>query len=312
MLQISPRPITKFINYNWMPDIANWGMDLSAEFYASAGIRKRSVAPALQNTRDIREGDIVFVKTDFLHNGFFQDNVLPHIHVPFILISGISSYEVPNSQIILSNKHLVRWFSTNPQSHLRGPIDSLPIGFEEDDRLPGGDQRILHKIWTTPNKRKIDKVWVPYHTIENNYARKKMLDELQTFPNVVIQREKQTFEEYLNTMQEYKYCMCLPGSGLDTHRVYESLLCRTFPIVYRSPSLMFTNRHHNALIHIEDWEELRDLKLDRKWTELTDGLVGQFLDVSFHIDRIKGAYTEKKSRDAALTQWMNLHEELGN
>ena len=37
--------------------------------------------------------------------------------------------------------------------------------------------------------------------------------------------------EYLKELSKYKFSLCPPGNGLDTHRVWESLLVGTIPIV---------------------------------------------------------------------------------
>ena len=53
---------------------------------------------------DVKENDIIFVKTDYLKSNYFQTEVLPRIKVPFKLVSGISSYTVDNYQPIIDNE----------------------------------------------------------------------------------------------------------------------------------------------------------------------------------------------------------------
>ena len=47
--------------------------------------------------------------------------------------------------------------------------------------------------------------------------------------------ENQEFEEYIKTLQKYKFCICPPGRGIDTHICWEALMVGTIPIVLSSP-----------------------------------------------------------------------------
>ena len=51
---------SQFINYNWMPTVANHVLDASEDFYKGAGVsrlhNKNSIDPL-----DIKEGDIIFI-----------------------------------------------------------------------------------------------------------------------------------------------------------------------------------------------------------------------------------------------------------
>ena len=99
-----------------MPCIADWSMDCSDEFYRSNSVSRICSPPYLtENTiNDVKENDIIFVKTDYLKSNYFQLEVLPRIKVPFRLVSGISSYTVDNYQPIIDNELCTKWFCTNP------------------------------------------------------------------------------------------------------------------------------------------------------------------------------------------------------
>ena len=68
--------MTDFINYNWMPTIADHSLDLADDFYASAGVTRLHDHPELE-PENVSENDIVFVKTAFLHDWTFQRDFLP-------------------------------------------------------------------------------------------------------------------------------------------------------------------------------------------------------------------------------------------
>ena len=61
---------------------------------------------------------------------------------------------------------------------------------------------------------------------------------------------------YWWTLRQCKFVLCPPGTGLDTHRVYESLMCGAIPIVLKSPiSQMQAN--FGAMV-INSWDELTE------------------------------------------------------
>ena len=80
------------IYYNFMTKPANHCLDMTDEYYKSCGVSRGN-----NNGFDIsklKDGDIIFVKSDYIFNGMFQANYLNSIKTKFILISGVSSYSV--------------------------------------------------------------------------------------------------------------------------------------------------------------------------------------------------------------------------
>jgi hypothetical protein len=60
----------------------------------------------------------------------------------------------------------------------------------------------------------------------------------------------------MDTLSEYKVSICPPGNGVDTHRIWESLLVETLPIVEKSH---FTENLFSLgvpLLLINSWDEL--------------------------------------------------------
>ena len=82
-----------------MPTVADHVLDFDESFYIGAGVsrlhKKNHLDPA-----EVKEGDIVFVKTDYIYHGYFVD-VLKLIKNKFTLISGISAYNVESGTSLL-------------------------------------------------------------------------------------------------------------------------------------------------------------------------------------------------------------------
>jgi len=283
MIKSFPQQITdSYIHYNWMPAVCDWAIDLPADFYRGVGIQPPPQKPFLDPSR-MQDGDIVFVKTDFLKNGQFQDHVLPHIKTRFKLVSGISSYSVDRWQEIVDNPMVMQWFSTNPAAK-HEKIAGLPIGFEEFDRV-GGNQEVIKRVRQKAfGIDKTNRILLPYHTVENNPVRAAHIEYLKSLPEVEVQNENMPFQDYLILLSRYRFCICLEGSGYDTHRNYECNLVDTVPIMISSPVRLIYEDWNIPGVFVDSW---RDVCLNNyAYSDFRHGNVEKFLHTNEHINRI--------------------------
>ena len=150
----------KYINYNWMPTIADHVLDFTSSFYESIGVTRLHDIDSF-NPESVKKNDLIFVKTDFIYLGEFQNDLIDRIPCEFKLITGGSSYHIGsnnNSYLkILNSPKLVKWSCTNPPDIYSDKIIPLPIGFEEKER-DGGDQELLasNRADRTPFSNKKD------------------------------------------------------------------------------------------------------------------------------------------------------------
>ena len=281
-----------FINYNFMSRPAKFCLDIPANQYIAAGTSKTNY-----NSFDIEnmiDGDILFVKTDFIHSGQFQNIFLPRITARFILVTGISDYSIDSGHgcgAILDNKYLMKWFCANPPEnysfHNPNPkLEFLPIGFQEKERI-GGDTIVLNKHYqnsTTWNEKE-NKIYIPYHDTKTDPDREKLLSELDKHDFCYRETNKLAFDEYLSKLNNYKYIVSLRGNGWDCHRHYESLLVGSVPILQNGPILHEFNKHGLPAISIDSvhWP----LACDRLFnTEFDFSSVAKFLTMEYHINKI--------------------------
>ena len=229
--------MTELINYNFMTRPASHCVDSSEEFYNSCGVSRGNKNGFSIET--LKDGDVIFVKTDFIHNGTFQKQILPQIKTKFILVTGVSSFSVDEGDSsyldILNHPNLVKWFCTNPPIKPNKKIVWLPIGFEERER-DGGNVKILNNFYKshTPWDKKENKIYIPHHS--NTFKdRNSIIEKLSLESYVVTEPTRLSFEEYLKNMDKYKFVLSLRGAGWDCHRHYECLLVGSVPIMEKGP-----------------------------------------------------------------------------
>tara|TARA_B100000676_G_C18066359_1_gene841214 strand:- start:172 stop:1029 length:858 start_codon:yes stop_codon:yes gene_type:complete len=277
----------ELINYNWMPTVANHVWDASPNFYAAAGVsRLHNHVKALPE--NIREDDILFVKTDYLYDETFQTAFLPRIKKRFTLVTGISSYNVQGKEAAILNSEKVKhWFCTNPPDINDKKIIPLPIGFEEKERA-GGNQDVLNNAMLNAPEwlNKSDKLYLPYHDVGTNPQRDAQIRLLSSLDYVEVETERLEFSDYLNKMSNYKYVLCLSGAGDDTHRNYEVLLVGSTPVMLTTPLKKVFDFYNLPSIFLKEWAGLGQIYESWMLKNKYHWDVTEFLNVNTHKERI--------------------------
>jgi hypothetical protein len=252
------------ICYNIWPLFADHILDYSKEYYKHYGVErlhnKDNFIP-----ENVKEGEIVFVKSDFIADGTFYQHFFPGIKNKFKLITGNSSYQLGNHtpldqlKSILDSPKLITWFCTNPPDLKHEKIVSLPIGFEEMSRA-GGNQLLLNNARKRQRYfwHKEDKVFLPYHG-STNPQRASQVNFLSSFEFVKAQHEKQDILDYLNDIDKYKFVICLGGAGNDLHRIYETYLMGSIPIVQKSSLEKLFSFYDLPVVMVDRWENFDKL-----------------------------------------------------
>ena len=258
----------QFINYNWMPTVADHVVDASEDFYKGAGVSRLHDKNSI-NPLEVKDGDIVFVKTDYIYHGQFQKVILPKIKNKFILISGISAFDVTKGysiNSIISNPLLKKWYCTNAPRNLSQKIIPIPIGFEEKERA-GGDQSTIKRLRQNkkPFENKKNKILLPYHTASTNPERSALINRLSSLDFVEVQKEKLSFDKYLNLLNEYKFVICLEGAGQDLHRFYETLLVGSVPVAIDNSITDLFEYWKVAGIFLENWDSIDKINFNDKF-----------------------------------------------
>ena len=95
----------------------------------------------------------------------------------------------------------------------------------------------------------------------------------------------------MDTLSEYKVSVCPPGNGVDTHRIWESLLVETLPIVKKSH---FTKNLFSLgvpLVLVNSWNELQSINenfiTDVYSNNLTKLKEQRFTENLFWMDKLK-------------------------
>lgn len=222
----------KFICYNYLPLLATYVYDSPINVQLNEGVKPLHNYPLLNDISLLKEGDKIFVKTDYL--GYFLTTIFPKIQTKFYLITGVSDYEIDDRYLdYLNDTRIIKWIGVNISIQNNNKICKMLIGFQELERT-GGNQELLYEMYNTKTcfNDKIDKLLITYFT--NTNPRRENITNLFNNQSYIEFGEKLDFENYLKKINNYKFVLCPTGNGLDTHRFCEILLMGSVPIVEKN------------------------------------------------------------------------------
>lgn len=217
------------IRYNSLPALADLVIDLSYQDYVNYNalpVWRSSIQVYDFDKFSIAPYGRLFIKTDKLYDCL---DMLDQLTYPIHLLTGVSDLnpiKVPGVERILKNNNILSWVGNNlPKVNDR--IMTVPIGFTEKSR--GEDFFSFYGV-----KKKNKAILTPHgDTSASRNVTHSFLKNTNLHVDAIFDRLNKA--DYLNCLYNYRYSICLPGNGLDTHRVYESIAMQTIPIVMRSP-----------------------------------------------------------------------------
>lgn len=214
----------------------------------------------------IKDGDIIFVKTDMLSN-FFRF-IHPKISKKYILITHNSDHECsPIFQHYLDEQKILAWFGQNP-GFQHPKFYPIPIGKANEEWAHGNTSCFLKMM---DKKKESAKQYLLYA----NFNPKTHPDRLRLYNFFSkqsfcrFQRSPLALELYLQDLLSSEYVLSPRGNGLDTHRSWEALFMGAIPIVQHSfLDSLFSN--------------MRILLVDNFYEITEDFLKKQLLILSLH------------------------------
>lgn len=156
-------------------------------------------------------------KTFYIHN---SDHCFTDSHYKkFVNIFGSNNFKI-YSQNIMVNK-----------SSVYDELNLLPIGIANMMWSHGS----LEDMFTVMKKQIYKKnkyIYIPYMS-STHIIRLQIIEQLTCMPLCLhyTRGSKKDFIDYLDDINEHKFCLCVQGNGPDTHRFWECLYMKCIPIV---------------------------------------------------------------------------------
>ncbi len=230
----------------------------------------RSIANAIYdeehqnlNILTIKNGDIIFIKGDYLHH--FIERYLPKIDKHIILIVHNSDEAIPGkiNPDFLNNEKIITVYAQNVENFQHQKLISIPIGIA-NRCWPHGDISIFNKILRNLPQEKPYLLYMNFSPSTYPKERPYVFDLFKNKPFCTISSPK-NLEGYLYEMAQHKFTLSPRGNGIDCHRTWEALLVGSIPII-KSSALDSMYKDLPVLI-IHDWKEVTEDFLHEKYAE---------------------------------------------
>lgn len=214
------------------------------------------------NTENIEERDIVFVSGNLIDTFFKYFH--PKINEKYILLTHNSDRNINEMEASYLDEKVLHWFAQN-LGVVNNKISLLPIGLENLRRLKYG-----RKKWFSSDlvDIKTKNILFSFDLTTNYKERQKAYEVLN------VDLEYQIFStpsKYFNELSKSKFVITPEGNGYDTHRIWESLIFKTFPIMQESKFTKNLKDLGVPGIFLQNWSDLLqidDKTLSKKYNEL--------------------------------------------
>jgi hypothetical protein len=172
------------------------------------------------------DGDWVFLNGDHLFRFISAFPVTPVLTKRFYLVIHNTDLSFTEERLAKVRKYVYHVFAVN--SAIQHPrVTTIPLGFA-DNQL-----EFLASYQPASGERDIE-IYLNITARHNWDKRKVCADAFATDPRV-FRRDRVSVEQYYADLCRSKFVLCPEGTGMDTHRLYEALLCGAIPVVVRNP-----------------------------------------------------------------------------
>ena len=213
--------------------------------------------------KKVNNNEIIFINSDLIEIFFkIQD---PKIQNKYILISHNSDKSPSKEELGLISEKIVHWFVQNLEFSSFDRISYLPIGLENKRWLRN---RIKNSTSSVISKSKL--ILCSFNEYNNYQVRKHVLDIADKNSCVEIKKFENT-DKYYKELGNYKFILCPPGNGPDTHRIWESLIHKTFPIFELNSFTEILQTLRVPAIYLDSWKDLDNYskkELSKKYEHL--------------------------------------------
>jgi hypothetical protein len=175
--------------------------------------------------------------------GFFRNK--------FVLITHNSDDNIDKFHPLLESPLLLRWYAQNV-GFLHPKLVPIPIGIANNQWMHGSEFFRFYAHAQPVEKTK--DVYFQF-SISTNEGKRRCCHDVLTQKGVSFLSFMTPFDN-LQRLTTYRYCVCPEGNGLDTHRLYEALLCGCVPIVVDTPFVRVLLHHYPSLplLVLSSWE----------------------------------------------------------
>lgn len=204
----------------------------------------------------LSDGDIVFSKTEYVKSLFKLLDGSPLKNLT--LITHQSDIEINNKLYSKKPKAISRWFSVNISIE-KDDLYSIPIGFANEYYNKNINPDIHGKKNQSTNKS--NHIYINFNPNTNYVEREKIIKTYNENKDFVIATNNLEMTQYRDDLEKYKYVLCPPGNGIQTHRLWEAIYYGSIPVV--KDSILYKSFKKLNIIFVDNFKNIKIDELNK-------------------------------------------------
>jgi len=230
------------------------------------------------NEIELKEPLIIITKMDHIRE--FRTRFLPFLKNKFILITHYSDVDSGTSSEITNHPYLVKWYGQN-MNVISNKTETIPIGLENIFW-----KRTNTEVIKKCSKNEKSKLLYLNFSLKSHSNRPIIMDIL--LKKGFNKNNNLPWNDYIEELSQYKFCVSPRGNGVDCHRTWECLYLGVIPIVEKS--IQMNGFSDLPILFVEDYNNVTEDYLNSVYEQ-------EFKNKKFNLEKLDLMYWNKKIKD---------------
>ncbi len=208
---------------------------------------------------EVKENDIVFLKTDLKE--IYFDHYHQSIKSKYILVTHNSDISIEKEDLSFLDDKIKHWFAAKLNVLASNKLTALPYGLENRRWLKNGLVKNF-KSELSKNINKNERILCSFNPNTNLMERAPLVDIARNKQEIIDIRNFSESKTYIKELSNYSFNLCPEGNNFESHRIWESLIFKTTPIVINN---IVNQNFYNMgipLIMLDNWNDLSNLDIN--------------------------------------------------
>lgn len=208
---------------------------------------------------EVKENDIVFLKTDLkeIYFNYYHKS----IKSKYILVTHNSDISIEKEDLSFLDDKIKHWFAAKLNVLASNKLTALPYGLENRRWLKNGLVKNF-KSELSKNINKNERILCSFNPNTNLMERAPLVDIARNKQEIIDIRNFSKSKTYIKELSNYSFNLCPEGNNFESHRIWESLIFKTTPIVINN---IVNQNFYNMgvpLIMLDNWNDLSNLDIN--------------------------------------------------
>ena len=208
---------------------------------------------------EVKENDIVFLKTDLKE--IYFNHYHQSIKSKYILVTHNSDISIEKEDLSFLDDRIKHWFAAKLNVLASNKLTALPYGLENRRWLKNGLVKNF-KSELSKNINKNERILCSFNPNTNLMERAPLVDIARNKQEIIDIRNFSKSKTYIKELSNYSFNLCPEGNNFESHRIWESLIFKTTPIVINN---IVNQNFYNMgipLIMLDNWNDLSNLDIN--------------------------------------------------